>query len=374
MTTPRISRRTEKKSHEKKTWEYPALELKQGESKKVYCFAVNGKDVHHFAAISRIAQSSEGKIIGYQRPEIQQHIKEIKEYIDSSEAMIPNAVVLSFDSGFEFIPDSKGSSFGRVRIDIPNDGTKPGFIVDGQQRLGAIRDCNRESFEIFATAFKTVDVDEQREQFVLVNNVKPLQKSLIYELIPDIKGKMPARLQQKKIPSHLTMCLDGDTGSPFYGLIKRPTNPTGFITDTVVQRMIEYSIRDGALRYCANLEQFDFEMALTILKKYWIDVKEVFPEAWAKNPRISRLSHGVGIISLGSIMDLIHQQGQELRTKEILRGISEHCAWVEGKSWDINGEIVLFNRPQNISKDIRMISHHLQSLAYKQIVHQTESA
>ncbi len=366
MNSPRISRRAEKNHSQRKVWEYPALELKQGESKKVYCFSVNGKDVHHYASISRIAQDDDGKIIGYQRPEIQNHIKEIKEYINSDSAMIPNAVVLSFNSGFEFIPDENNGNFGKIRISVEDVNTKPGFIVDGQQRLGAIRDSNRESFEIFATAFQTTDIDEQREQFVLVNNVKPLQKSLIYELIPDIKGKMPTVLQQKKIPSHLTMCLDGDDESPFYKLVKRPTNPTGLITDTVIQRMIEYSIRDGALRYCANLEQFDFELALSILKSYWSNVKQVFPEAWGVNPRYSRLSHGVGIISLGSIMDLIYQADQVKNTKEILSGISESCAWTDG-FWNIEGEKIPFNSPQNISKDIRKISHYLQKLTFDQI-------
>lgn len=366
MDNVRISRRPKAKAHKVSSWEYPALELRQGSNKKVYCFSVNGKDVHHYASISRIAQDDDGKIIGYQRPEIQNHIKEIKEYIDSDEAMIPNAVVLSFNSGFDFIPNKGNTNFGTIRISVNNDGSKPGFIVDGQQRLGAIRDCNRESFEIFATAFQTNDIDEQREQFVLVNNVKPLQKSLIYELIPDIKGKMPTSLQQKKIPSHLTMCLDGDDESPFYKLIKRPTNPNGIITDTVIQRMIEYSIRDGALRYCANLEQFDFEMALTILKSYWNAVKTVFPDAWAVNPRFSRLSHGVGIISLGSIMDQLYQLNEVDKIEYTLKNISKYCAWTEGY-WKIEGEKIPFNSPQNISKDIRMISHYLQGLVYKQL-------
>jgi len=366
MTEKRIARRPVKVAQKFRDWEYPALQLQQGENKKVYCFSVNGKDVHNYASISRIAQDGDGKIVGYQRPEIQNHIREIREYINTDTAMIPNAVVLSFNSGFEFIPDRANSNYGKIRISVSETGDKPGFIVDGQQRLGAIRDCDHDSFHIFATAFHTKDIDEQREQFILVNNVKPLKKSLIYELIPDIKGKMPSQLQQKKIPAHLTMCLDGDDESPFYRLIKRPTNPSGIITDTVIQRMIEHSIKDGALRHCVNLEQFDFELALSILKNYWNIVKKAFPNAWAVNPRNSRLSHGVGITSLGSIMDLLYQVDQVEKTEEIINKISGHCAWTEG-SWKINGEKIPFNSPQNISKDVQKISHHIQELVYKEI-------
>ena len=88
MANARISRRPEEKAHKISSWEYPALELQQGNNKRVYCFSVNGKDVHHYASISRIAQDSEGKIIGYQRPEIQNHIKEIKEYMVEKERKI----------------------------------------------------------------------------------------------------------------------------------------------------------------------------------------------------------------------------------------------------------------------------------------------
>jgi len=365
MSKSRLARRPVAKSEQQTVWHYPALQIEQSPGKRVYCFSVNGKDVHLYANISRIGQDDVGRITGYQRPEIQKHIQDIRDYIDSDSPMIPNAVVLSFDKGVKFIPAEKGSEHGILEIKLNKNRTKPGFIVDGQQRLGAIRDSNRGSFKVFATAFMTTDIDEQREQFVLVNNVKPLPKSLIYELIPSISGKLPTNLQQKKVSAHLTMCLDGDPESPFFKLVKRPTNPTGIIKDTIIQKMIETSIKDGALRCCANIEQFDFEGALNILNKYWTTVKTVFPDAWALPPKNSRLSHGVGISSLGSIMDLLHQIQQEDNAREILQSISIYCAWTEGY-WEINGERIAFNTPQNISRDIRMISQYLQGLVYSQ--------
>jgi len=145
----------------------------------------------------------------------------------------------------------------------------------------------------------------------------------------------------------------------------RPTNPTGIIKDSIIQKMIEASIKDGALRCCANIEQFDFEGALNILNTYWTTVKTVFPNAWALPPKNSRLSHGVGISSLGSIMDLLHQIQQEDNAREILQSISTYCAWTEGY-WEINGEQIAFNTPQNLSRDIRIISQYLQGLVYSQ--------
>ena len=44
---------------------------------------------------------------------------------------------------------------------------------------------------------------------------------------------------------------------------------------------------------------------LDLLMNFWSAVKDVFPEAWDKPPRRSRLMHGVGIVSLGFLMDAI---------------------------------------------------------------------
>ena len=44
---------------------------------------------------------------------------------------------------------------------------------------------------------------------------------------------------------------------------------------------------------------------LAVLKDFWRAVSHVFPEAWDKPPRQSRLMHGAGIASLGFLMDTI---------------------------------------------------------------------
>ena len=76
---------------------------------------------------------------------------------------------------------------------------KPGFIVDGQQRVAAIRDANIGHFPICATAFIAADESEQREQFILVNSTKPLPKGLIYELLPETNGRLPTALQKRQV-------------------------------------------------------------------------------------------------------------------------------------------------------------------------------
>jgi len=137
MTTPRELR-------------LPALEVRQNAARSFYAFAVDGKQVPRFAAVSRIQREDDGKLKGYQRPEVLAHIQEIRNYIESNAPLLPNAVVIAFDGRVRFDPmrsPPEAPDYARMgTLVIPvTDGeaeaAKPGFIVDGQQRLAAIRDC-----------------------------------------------------------------------------------------------------------------------------------------------------------------------------------------------------------------------------------------
>ena len=79
--------------------------------------------------------------------------------------------------------------------DIPEE-DKPGWIVDGQQRTAAMRDARVEGFPVCVVGFVADGLEEQRQQFILVNATKPLPKGLIYELLPSTEGKLPLALQR----------------------------------------------------------------------------------------------------------------------------------------------------------------------------------
>ena len=81
----------------------------------------------------------------------------------------------------------------RSAIDIA-DGPS-GLVVDGQQRLTALSQVGRD-FQVFVSALICKDEAELRRQFVLINNTRPLPKSLIYELLPTVDD-LPARLSKR---------------------------------------------------------------------------------------------------------------------------------------------------------------------------------
>jgi DGQHR domain-containing protein len=353
----------------------PALAIRQGE-RTLYSFAVQGSDLASFATISRIHRA-EGRLGGYQRPEALAHIASIRRYLESSGAILPNALVIAFDERVKF-KALKGGGQGCARsgeLQIPllagAAEDKPGWIVDGQQRSAALREAELKDFPVFITAFIAETVAEQRSQFILVNSTKPLPKGLIYELLPETPAAdLPVSLLRRRFPALLLERLNLDEDSPLQYRIRTPTIIDGMIKDNSVLSMLSASIEDGALYsyFDAEVGGGDTEAMLTLLKNYWAAVAETFPEAWDRPPRESRLIHGVGIISLGCLMDEIAYSLGEKSTPPTqaefaaeLATLATRCAWTEGV-WRIGADELAWNQLQNTPKDILCLSDHLLAI------------
>jgi len=363
------------------TLRLPAIEVRQSPDRVLYTFAVDAKLVPSFSTVSRIQRTENGGLRGYQRPEVLAHIEEIKAYVESESAMIPNAVVIAFDSRVKFEPH-KGPTAPYARMGtlvIPVDPNlpeekRPGFIVDGQQRLAAIRDAEVESFPLCVSAFITDDVREQTEQFILVNSTKPLPKGLIYELLPGTESTLPTLLQRRRLPARLVTRMNQDEGSPLRGMIHTITNPDGKIKDNSILRMIENSLSDGVLyRVHAGTGTEELEPMLEVLYSFWRAVARVFPDAWSLPAKRSRLIHGAGIVSLGFVMDAIAERHRskgfpkEKTFTRDLEPLAPFCRWTDG-IWDFGpGQQRKWNEIQNTTKDIQLLSNYLL-VQYKAVV------
>ena len=352
----------------------PALEIRQGK-RRLYQFAVDGKRLADISTVSRIHRDDGGQIGGYQRPEVQRHVRAIRDYLESPGALMPNAIVIAFDSRvrFEPAPDveaTAGSAAGSIVIPASEPGSSnvPGWVVDGQQRVAALRDAQLASFPVPVVAFITDDLREQRAQFILVNNTKPLPKGLIHELLPDTEGHLPLALLRKRYPSKLLSLLNLLPDSPMAGAIKTPTMPDGRIRDNSVLKMIENSITDGALyRYRdPQTGEGDTSCMLQVLWNFWAAVADTWTEAWLLPPRKSRLTHGAGIVSLGYVMDEITERcsiGSAVPPittyTEHLRPLAEHCAWTNGQ-WAFGlRDHQAWNDLQVTPKDILKLADYL---------------
>ena len=83
----------------------------------------------------------------------------------------------------------------------------------------------------------------------------------------------------------------------------------------------------------------DEDKMMLLLVDFWSAVRNVFAAAWDKPPRQSRLMHGVGIASLGFLMDAIYDRYSRNRIPDEtdfardLAELADVCRWTSGY-WD----------------------------------------
>lgn len=361
-----------------------ALRITQATGHPLFLFALRADELLTIADFSRIRRDDAGNLIGYQRDKVRAHVQGIQEFLDSSEGFVPfpHALILALPSTIEFqkvrgpkVSDEDFGEAGTLCIPIPKPGgLKPAWIVDGQQRALALSQCKHPGFPVPICALVADDVQTQRDQFIRINNTRPLSKSLISELLPEVDTLLPARLAVKKAPSALCDLLNRDPQSPFFELIKRastssskPSPQKEVITDTVLIRMLEHSLQDpgGCLfpyRDHASGET-DFQKIKNVLYLFWASVRATWPEAWGLPSQKSRLMHGAGILALGHLMDRLMwdinpeaPDAADTVQKALLR-LVPHCHWTSGQ-WT-EAENLEWNKVQNLHHHVQLLSSHL---------------
>ncbi|MBO6947194.1 MAG: DGQHR domain-containing protein [Rhodospirillales bacterium] len=336
--------------------EFKAVRAQQSERHKVLCFPAKASDIQKFASIEQIARDESGGIRGFQRPQISQHINEIRDYLKSDDAVLPNPIVVAFTDRVSV--KGKGSNCV-LQIDL-SDGP-PGLVVDGQQRLTALSGLPDSDFEVFVSVLICRDEEELRRQFILINNTRPLPKSLIYELLPTVDG-LPDKMSSRARAAKLTDALNYEEGSSLRGQIKQHTNPTGLITDTCIQRFILNSLSDGVCRELIREEDGE-EQCFKLISDFFAAIQTVFAEDWeGHKPKSSRLVHGAGIISMGYVMEYLYARHGATSQVEFERGLIplvEHTHWTRGEWHFDETETRPWNGIQNISRDIQTLAAFL---------------
>ena len=334
-----------------------ALRVTQDKKIPVYTFFLTAADLLQIAEISRVKRNKDGDLLGYQRKQVSTHIDEITKYVDSNEVVFPNAIILALGSQVKF-KKGRGPQIGDHgcqggALEIPYDPNEPkvAWVVDGQQRTLALSKAKNKDLLVPVTAFVSDDFEVHRTQFLLVNKVRPLPKGLINELLPEINVTLPPSLSRNRIPSFLCELLNKDPKSPLHGLINRHTtnsreNKKAVIADSSMIEVIRNSLTKvhGCFYPYRNVAtgQIDVEPVFELLKVYWDEVRKAFPEAWGFSASKSRLMHGVGIKSMGVLMDrvlgVISPKDPDLRDKiaSAMQRIQSHCHWTED-SWESLG-------------------------------------
>ena len=339
------------------TFTFTALKAKQSPGHQVLSFAAYPSEILQFAEIDRVNRGKDGSLTGFQRTQIAPHIKEIRDYLRKEHAVLPNPIVVAFVGGVK-ITDIEGNI---VSISINADNEKPGYVVDGQQRLTALSGLTDRDFQVFVSVLVCKDYDELRQQFVLINNTRPLPKALIYELLPSTSD-LPERFTTRAFASKIVELLNYDESSSLHGQLYQHTNPSGRIKDTSIQKVVMNSVGYGAMREFTETSDF-LEASFNLISDFFAAVQEVFPNAWnGHKPQTSRLVHGAGIIAMGYLMEFVYSK-YNARTKDDfihhLNAIADSCHWTSG-IWDFSEvDQREWNKIQNNPSDVMTLATYL---------------
>ncbi len=356
-----------------------ALRIVQNQNAPLYLFALAAEEVNLVADVARISRDEAGKLLGYQRPEKKQHVRQIQSYLDSGDVLFPNGLILALPETVRW-RSSRGpgvsdglATAGTLEIPLPVDplAPRPAWIVDGQQRSLALERTRNSRLPVPVAGFVAPNLEMQRDQFLRVNNVHPLPSNLVTELLPEIVSAPSPRLSARKLPSALVDMLNSDPSSPFHGLIRRAsTDPemtqVTAVKDTSLVEALRESLESpsGALFPYRNIAAgtTDTEGIRRLLFTYWSAVRDTFPEAWGRPPSESRLMHGVGVRAMSRLMErvMVHvdvtaNDSIEATSREIAR-VAPLCRWTDGV-WEELG--LPWNELQNLSKHISALSNFL---------------
>lgn len=341
------------------TYKYKAVRASQAPDHDIFCFAAHPHEVLEFSEIERVGRDESGDLKGFQRHQVAAHIKEIRDYLGRKDALLPNAVIVAFIDGVKI----KDLGDGVIEVKITTTENKPGFVVDGQQRLSALAGLQKPGFQVFVSALVCKDYNELRQQFVLINNTRPLPKTLIYELLPQVEG-LPDRFTNRKFSARVVDRLNYLRGGVFHGEIRQHTNPKGVLSDTAVQKLVMNSAAQGAIREFINSSDYE-DRAISLLNEFFEAVRNVFGTEWVgMNPKTSRLRHGAGLVAMGFVMEHLYSASGATMRDEFEPGLQllrdhGHTAWTSGQ-WKLSDlDIRPWNGIQNTPSDIDLLANHL---------------
>lgn len=292
--------------------------------------------------------------IGFQRSAIARHIRRIADYFQRPFSLLANPLILGIDPSVETSFDVWGTSQAG-QLTIHTVGLQPpALVIDGQQRFHALRDADP-AMPIPILIMLGVAVDEMRAQFIRINSVHPLAKSLLNSLLPMMPNR-PDRLDSQSAAAELAQRLSDDPDSPLAGMIASADDRAPPIALLPLQTGILEALKHGCLDASAGVAQ-----PLHILKSFFTAVTDVYPDAIIDHrPTTSRLLHGTGVRALLRAMSEIAAiAGDDAATfHHYLLALKPHTAWTSG-SWPFPSGPRHWNQIQNLHGDLADLSAHL---------------
>jgi DGQHR domain-containing protein len=200
------------------------------------------------------------KYLGIQRPLDKSRVKEIREYVSTSDACFPTGVILSVRAECAKYDEQNRSLELSNHIDAEDlDRTilyrQIAKVIDGQHRIEGLKESGDLQFDMNISIFVDIDVAQEGYIFSTVNLAQTkVNRSLAYDLYDLAKAKSP-----QKFCHNAAVALDKGKDSALYHRIKRLGVATeGRFGETITQA----TFVDSLMRYISKNPMSDRDVYL----------------------------------------------------------------------------------------------------------------
>ena len=214
------------------------------------------------------------------------------------------------------------------------------------------------------------DIEIQRDQFLRVNNTRPLPRGLITELLPEVSTPLPANLEAKKIPSAICELLNSNEHSPFYNdparlTFERQQEERDYI------RHVDHCDSSGSISHLLDVffrigtSQLVRQTSMVSGRSSWRTGPRLKPRFRRRGGnRLARVAYARCRASLNGKADgsrnvILDPRSPHVlgHVKHELQVIAPVCRWTSGR-WAELGDLQ-WNEIQNVPRHIRMLSSFL---------------
>jgi DGQHR domain-containing protein len=293
-----------------------------------YIGAIQSEDLVHIAYsdIRKKSRRALEEYLGIERDLAQGRVAELKQYVKTVDATFPTSVILAIEpEKAEY--DRKS---GTMKIVYEEDVAK---IIDGQHRIAGLEAFKGKTFQVNATIFVDMDMEDQAMVFATINlKQTKVTKSLAYDLYDYAVGRSP-----QKTCHNIAKLLNSREKSPFQNKIKILGIATGMPEETLTQatfvdRLMKHissnpmQDRDILKRKQEIPRASGVESQKLIFRNFFIDdndaiiaknvsnyfqaVASRWPDAWTTPPKGNVLGRTTGF---GALMRLLRPAYLSLR-------------------------------------------------------------
>lgn len=280
--------------------------------KDILLFSIEGSEL---ANIALYKQHESGDRESIQRKFDIQRSRKISSELKLKRLFMPNSIVINLDLETNNLNIEDIYTDGKLNWNIIKDKLKA-FVIDGQHRLRAFEYYN-ESYDVVVSAYINLSLAEIADIFIQINyNQKPVNKSLVYDLLGINKSINPEFFIYHNVVEKLNTFED----SPFFNSIKMLGYGDGLISQSSLISAID------KYKLSKNLKNFGLDPTednlFAILFFYFKAVKKHFESAWMnKTPLVKSAGMKAMVLLIQDVIILIDTEINETSINSIIKKI-----------------------------------------------------